>query len=109
MCFYLFLFITFNEASLVRQFHFILSIRRRRRSTADVDASFWDKLSFNSINLHHIARVLKCEAEKNMLLLFLKCSKEDVSVKLGKAIESVPAVHISNPKTLDFQVTIIIF
>lgn len=44
-----------------------------------------------------------------MLLFFLKCSKEDVSVKLGKAIESVPAVHISNPKTLDFQVTIIIF
>jgi len=27
-----------------------------------------------------------------------------VSTKLGKTIESVPAVHISNPKTLDFQV-----
>jgi len=37
-------------------------------------------------------------------LTFTLCSKEDVSTKLGKTIESVPAVHISNPKTLDFQV-----
>lgn len=34
----------------------------------------------------------------------IKCSKEDIADKLGKKIESVPAVHIANPKTLDFQV-----
>ncbi|CAF0977682.1 unnamed protein product [Brachionus calyciflorus] len=37
-------------------------------------------------------------------LTFTLCSREDVADKLGKKIENVPAVHISNPKTLDFQV-----
>lgn len=37
-------------------------------------------------------------------LTFSLCSREDVSTKLGKNIENVPAVHISNPKTLEFQV-----
>lgn len=34
----------------------------------------------------------------------MQCSRDDVSTKLGVAIEDVPAVHISNPKTLEFQV-----
>jgi phenylalanyl-tRNA synthetase beta subunit len=35
----------------------------------------------------------------------VKCSRDDISTKLGlKSIEEVPAVHISNPKTLEFQV-----
>ena len=33
-----------------------------------------------------------------------QCSKEDIADRLGKKIESIPAVHISNPKTCDFQV-----
>ncbi|KMQ89405.1 putative phenylalanine--trna ligase beta subunit-like protein [Lasius niger] len=33
-----------------------------------------------------------------------ECSREDVADKLGYKIEDVPAVHISNPKTLEFQV-----
>lgn len=37
-------------------------------------------------------------------LTFTLCSKEDVAEKMGKKIEHVPAVHISNPKTTDFQV-----
>lgn len=37
-------------------------------------------------------------------LTFSLCSKEDISTKFGKKIEEVPAVHISNPKTLEFQV-----
>lgn len=37
-------------------------------------------------------------------LTFSLCSREDISTKLGKKIENVPAVHISNPKTLEFQV-----
>ena len=37
-------------------------------------------------------------------LTFTLCSREDVAEKLCKKIEQVPAVHISNPKTLDFQV-----
>ncbi|KOB68818.1 Phenylalanyl-tRNA synthetase beta subunit [Operophtera brumata] len=32
------------------------------------------------------------------------CSREDIATKLGLNIEDVPAVHISNPKTLEFQV-----
>ncbi|XP_045496248.1 phenylalanine--tRNA ligase beta subunit [Colias croceus] len=37
-------------------------------------------------------------------LTFTLCSREDVASKLGTSIEEVPAVHISNPKTLEFQV-----
>ncbi|XP_049870661.1 phenylalanine--tRNA ligase beta subunit [Pectinophora gossypiella] len=37
-------------------------------------------------------------------LTFTLCSREDVATKLGRSIEEVPAVHISNPKTLEFQV-----
>ncbi|CAH0723889.1 unnamed protein product, partial [Brenthis ino] len=37
-------------------------------------------------------------------LTFTLCSKEDISTKLGRSIEELPAVHISNPKTLEFQV-----
>ncbi|KAF5307329.1 hypothetical protein FQR65_LT07046 [Abscondita terminalis] len=38
------------------------------------------------------------------VLTFSLCSRNDVSSKLGVAIETVPTVHISNPKTLEFQV-----
>ena len=37
-------------------------------------------------------------------LTFSLCSREDISDKLGHKLENVPAVHISNPKTLEFQV-----
>nr|CAG4650854.1 EOG090X03QT [Simocephalus serrulatus]SVE94150.1 EOG090X03QT [Simocephalus serrulatus] len=37
-------------------------------------------------------------------LTFSLCSKEDISEKLRKPLTSIPAVHVSNPKTLEFQV-----
>ncbi|KAJ3664917.1 hypothetical protein Zmor_000451 [Zophobas morio] len=38
-------------------------------------------------------------------LTFSLCSRDDISTKLGlQSINEVPAVHISNPKTLEFQV-----
>ncbi|CAK1579192.1 unnamed protein product [Parnassius mnemosyne] len=37
-------------------------------------------------------------------LTFTLCSREDIATKLGVKIEDLPAVHISNPKTLEFQV-----
>ncbi|XP_075976232.1 phenylalanine--tRNA ligase beta subunit [Anticarsia gemmatalis] len=37
-------------------------------------------------------------------LTFTLCSREDVATKLGVNISSVLAAHISNPKTLEFQV-----
>ncbi|PSN33654.1 Phenylalanine--tRNA ligase beta subunit [Blattella germanica] len=37
-------------------------------------------------------------------LTFSLCSRDDVAAKLGKDINIVAAVHISNPKTLEFQV-----
>ena len=40
----------------------------------------------------------------NGSIIALQCSKEDVGLKLRRKIEDVPAVHISNPKTLEFQV-----
>jgi len=37
-------------------------------------------------------------------LTFSLCSRDDVATKMRKNIEDIPAVHISNPKTLEFQV-----
>jgi len=37
-------------------------------------------------------------------LTFSLCSRDDVSTKMRKTIQSIPAVHIANPKTLEFQV-----
>ena len=45
-----------------------------------------------------------CEAGFTEALTFALCSKEDIGSKLRRRIEDVPAVHISNPKTLEFQV-----
>ena len=37
-------------------------------------------------------------------LTFTLCSCPDVAEKFGKNIQDIPAVHIANPKSLDFQV-----
>uniref|UniRef100_A0A8C6UDX9 Phenylalanine--tRNA ligase beta subunit n=1 Tax=Neogobius melanostomus TaxID=47308 RepID=A0A8C6UDX9_9GOBI len=37
-------------------------------------------------------------------LNFALCSQEDIADKLGKKIEDTKAIHISNPKTAEFQV-----
>ncbi|XP_026480975.1 phenylalanine--tRNA ligase beta subunit [Ctenocephalides felis] len=47
----------------------------------------------------HIAHAGFTEA-----LTFSLCSRDDIATKLNHKIESLPAVHISNPKTLEFQV-----
>ncbi|XP_065841069.1 phenylalanine--tRNA ligase beta subunit-like isoform X2 [Oscarella lobularis] len=38
------------------------------------------------------------------VLTFALCSRDDVAAYLNKDITNVPATHIANPKTLDFQV-----
>ena len=42
-------------------------------------------------------------------LTFSLCSRDDVATKLRKNIKDIQAVHISNPKTLEFQVCNCIF
>nr|XP_019563908.2 phenylalanine--tRNA ligase beta subunit-like [Aedes albopictus] len=37
-------------------------------------------------------------------LTFTLCSRDDIASKMNQKIEEVPAVHIANPKTLEFQV-----
>lgn len=37
-------------------------------------------------------------------LTFTLCSKDDVAKKMNKKIEEIPAVHIANPKTAEFQI-----
>lgn len=37
-------------------------------------------------------------------LTFTLCSRDDISTKLNKPLETIPAVQIANPKTLEFQV-----
>lgn len=55
------------------------------------------KVFFTLENIFDISRF-------NLRLIISQCSREDVADKLGYKIENVPAVHISNPKTLEFQV-----
>ncbi|EUB64102.1 Phenylalanyl-tRNA synthetase beta chain [Echinococcus granulosus] len=40
-------------------------------------------------------------------LTFSLCSRADISTNLQKRLEDQPAVHISNPKTLDFQASLL--
>ncbi len=49
-------------------------------------------------------RLAVAEAGFTETLTFSLCSRDDVSTKIRKELDSVPAVHISNPKTLEFQV-----
>lgn len=42
--------------------------------------------------------------KKNLFLTVLQCSQEDIADKLCKKISDTRAVHISNPKTAEFQV-----
>ena len=37
-------------------------------------------------------------------LTFSLCSRDDISSKIRRPLDSVPAVQIANPKTLEFQV-----
>ena len=37
-------------------------------------------------------------------LTFSLCSRDDIGKNMRKSIEKLPAVHVSNPKTLEFQV-----
>ena len=39
-------------------------------------------------------------------LTFSLCSRDDVATKMRKDIKDIPAVHIANPKTLEFQVNL---
>ncbi|XP_011173348.1 phenylalanine--tRNA ligase beta subunit isoform X1 [Solenopsis invicta] len=54
--------------------------------------------------LTDLIRIEMAQAGFTEALTFSLCSREDVADKLGYKIEDVPAVHISNPKTLEFQV-----
>ena len=38
------------------------------------------------------------------MLIHTQCSRDDVGSKMRKKIEDIPAVHIGNPKTQEFQV-----
>ena len=38
---------------------------------------------------------------------FLQCSRDDISDKLKKPLSEANAVHISNPKALEFQVRVV--
>ncbi|KAK7601663.1 hypothetical protein V9T40_009104 [Parthenolecanium corni] len=48
---------------------------------------------------HHIAYCGFSEG-----LTFSLCSRDDIGKKMKKQIENIPAVHVANPKTLEFQV-----
>eukprot|EP00118_Oscarella_pearsei_P003094 m.12907 g.12907 ORF g.12907 m.12907 type:complete len:587 (+) comp24387_c1_seq2:64-1824(+) len=57
--------------------------------------------------LNHLTDLLRngtAQAGFTEVLTFALCSRDDISTCLNKKIDDVPAVHIENPKTLEFQV-----
>lgn len=59
---------------------------------------------FELNRLTDLLRIELAQCGYTEALTFTLCSREDIGGKLRKEITDVPAVHISNPKTLDFQV-----
>ena len=41
-----------------------------------------------------------------LLSYLFQCSRDDIATRIRKDIKDIPAAHISNPKTLEFQVKI---
>uniref|UniRef100_A0AAY4DER0 Phenylalanine--tRNA ligase beta subunit n=1 Tax=Denticeps clupeoides TaxID=299321 RepID=A0AAY4DER0_9TELE len=61
----------------------------------------------NQLPLNKLSELLRLElaaAGFTEALTFALCSQEDIADKLGKKISDSRAVHISNPKTAEFQV-----
>ncbi|CAF4556333.1 unnamed protein product, partial [Rotaria sp. Silwood2] len=61
----------------------------------------------NQFELNRVSDLLRHSvAESGFIeaLTFTLCSCPDVAEKFGKNIENIPAVHIANPKTQDFQI-----
>ncbi|CAF3269906.1 unnamed protein product [Rotaria socialis] len=61
----------------------------------------------NQFELNRVSDLLRhavAEAGFMEALTFTLCSCPDVAEKFGKKIENIPAVHIANPKTLEFQI-----
>jgi phenylalanyl-tRNA synthetase beta chain len=61
-------------------------------------------LQFELNRVSDLLRHSVAEAGFTEALTFTLCSCSDVAEKFGKNIENIPAVHIGNPKTQDFQV-----
>lgn len=59
---------------------------------------------FELNKLTDLVRLEMAQSGYTEALTFTLCSREDVADKLGKKIEDVSAVHIGNPKTIEFQV-----
>nr|XP_022336972.1 phenylalanine--tRNA ligase beta subunit-like [Crassostrea virginica] len=61
----------------------------------------------NQYSINKLSDLLRQEiaaAGFTEVLTFALCSRDDVADKLGRNIKNVNAVHIANPKTLEFQV-----
>lgn len=57
--------------------------------------------------LNRLSEQLRFEMAQSGLteaLTFSLCSRDDVAGKMNKRIEDIPAVHIGNPKTAEFQI-----
>lgn len=59
---------------------------------------------FKLNKLTDLVRVELSAAGFTEALSFALCSRDDVARKMRKEIKDIPAVHISNPKALEFQV-----
>ncbi|KAK6627846.1 hypothetical protein RUM44_010325 [Polyplax serrata] len=72
------------------------------KKTFPKTATIAQEFSLNKLTDHLREEVGRCGFTE--ALTFSLCATDDISTKLGKKITSIPAIHISNPKALEFQV-----
>lgn len=68
-------------------------------------AGFSEALTFSLVWNPSDGQLKREVIYKFLSFLYHQCSRDDVSSKFQKTIEEIPAVHIGNPKTLEFEVS----
>ena len=71
--------------------------------TGVAQAGFTEALTFALVSIY-TSYMNEQNVELDFLLSPMKCSRDDIATRLRKDIKDIPAAHISNPKTLEFQV-----
>ena len=70
--------------------------------TGVAQAGFTEALTFALVSI--AAQEIGHRRSTYLVLFHSKCSRDDIATRLRKDIKDIPAAHISNPKTLEFQV-----
>ena len=70
--------------------------------TGVAQAGFTEALTFALVSI--AAQEIDHRHSTYLVSFRSKCSRDDIAIRLRKDIKDIPVAHISNPKTLEFQV-----